>query len=1004
MSTSYPASLKARHARVLRVLAAALASTGVLFIVPLAFVIPGELVRYLVIGGGLTVVGAITFGLAHFGFVRLAALSQIVFINGIATYSMALSDGVSSPAFMSYLIGIFIAGYFFGYRGGLLMALAAFTAGGVLAYLASLDLIPHRPPINPYFAWMNRAPFLVIVVALQWAFSYTSSETEHEKDEERRQRHSAELERNQLRQRLDQIIRDAEIGTWQMNIQTGEAVWSEKVEQMFGFAKGTFDGRFETFLKTIHPDDVHLVQNSIKAMLDKKRSAETIQYRILRPDGLMSWISGSAAFYPGADGEGDIIAGVVMDVTIRQTSIEALPKSEERYRAVVNSLNEGIVIYDSSGSIVAANDAAERILGLSRDQIIGRSPLDPGWQALRENREPFPAEEQPGAVTVRSGMPLRDVIMGVRKGDGTVIWLSVNSQPLYRRPGATVVSFTDISDARSSAAHARKQENRFREIFEKAPGFIMLLDNVGRIRLINRVPAGHNRDHFIGQTILDFMPLESQAVARDALNRVISTGEIVSFDHVAVGEPGRLEWYSSHMFPLNEEDGEKGLVLMSYNISERKRMEAELDYLAFHDSLTGLANRDHFVREISRLNPAKDKGYLFFIDLDNFKTINDSLGHSMGDSFLVAFSGRLHGLAPDPGLVVRLGGDEFLIYVRDMSSITQAERFVQQLVDGFQRPFALRDIELYVTLSIGISRYPDHGASAGDLLKSADAAMYKAKEKGRNTWMFFSSNMTKEIEDRLQIDIMLRRALSVRQMEVYYQPQVEMRTGKLVGVEALIRWAHPERGFIAPALFIPYAEHTGMILQLGSWVMEKVISQLWAWEEAGLNLPSASINVSARQLNRDLVHLLSSLLAKYPVDPNRIELELTETAIMVDHDATRPLLEELRALGIRLAIDDFGTGYSSLSYLQQLPISCLKIDRSFIRDISHDQSRAELVCTILAISKQMNLEVIAEGIEEKPQADFLIQAGCRLGQGFLYAKPMTALDLEAMWLRRSPQP
>ncbi len=1004
MSTSYSASLKARHARVIRVLSTSLGVAGTVVLLPLAFFIPAEQVRYLVIGLGLAVSMSATLVLVRLDHVRSAAVFWIFALCGVATFSMVRSDGVSSPAFMAYLIGVLVAGYFFGYRGGLIMAASAFAAGGVLAYLAAVDVIPHRPPMSPFFAWMSRAPFLVIVVALQWAISLASSQTEHEKDEERRQRHSAEMERNQLRQRLDQIIRDAEIGTWQLNIRTGEAIWSEKVEQMFGFATGSFDGKFETFLSTIHPDDVHLVQNSIKAMIEKKRTAENVQYRIKRPDGLVSWISGSAAVYPGEDGEVEILAGVVMDVTIRQTSIEALQKSEERYRAVVNSLSEGIVIYDSIGSIVACNDAAERILGLSRDQIIGRTPLDPGWQALRENGELFPADEQPGSVTVRSGMPLRDVIMGVRKTDDALTWISVNSQPLYRRPGASVVSFTDISDARQSAARARKQENRFREIFEKAPGFIMLLDNIGRIRLINRVPPGHNRDHFVGQTILDFMPLESQAVARDALNRVISTGEIVSFDHVAVGEPGRLEWYSSHMFPLNEEDGEKGLVIMSYNISERKRMEAELDYLAFHDSLTGLANRDHFVREISRLNPAKDTGYLFFIDLDNFKTINDSLGHSMGDSFLVAFSGRLHGLAPDPGLVVRLGGDEFLIYVRDMKSVTHAERFVQQLVDGFQRPFALRDIELYVTLSIGISRYPEHGTSAGDLLKSADAAMYKAKEKGRNTWTFFSANMTKEIEDRLQIDIMLRRALSVRQMEVYYQPQVEMKSGKLVGVEALIRWAHPERGFIAPALFIPYAEHTGMILQLGSWVMEKVISQLWEWEEAGLNLPSASINVSARQLNRDLVHLLSSLLAKYPVNPDRIELELTETAIMVDHDATRPLLEELRALGIRLAIDDFGTGYSSLSYLQQLPISCLKIDRSFIRDIERDQSRADLVRTILAISKQMNLEVIAEGIEETSQADFLIQAGCIVGQGFLYAKPMTAVDLEALWLRRPPQP
>ncbi|MEW9672240.1 EAL domain-containing protein [Ammoniphilus sp. 3BR4] len=436
----------------------------------------------------------------------------------------------------------------------------------------------------------------------------------------------------------------------------------------------------------------------------------------------------------------------------------------------------------------------------------------------------------------------------------------------------------------------------------------------------------------------------------------------------------------------------EGINTMSQNLESYTN---QIRFQADHDSLTNLPNRRSFSANlkdsIEQASQKKNTVALMFLDLDRFKSINDVFGHTMGDQLLVAVADRMQN---DLGKVYRIGGDEFTIILTDTNK-KEAEIVAKQVLALLTQPFHLDGQELYISTSIGISMYPFDGENAETLIKNADISMYRAKEKGKNTYQFSNSDMDQILLKRTILERDLRKALEKNELQLYYQPKIDLGTGRITGVEALLRWFHSKYGLVSPAEFIPLAEETGLITSIGEWALRTACQQNKLWQNQGYPLMSVAVNLSARQFQKqDLVDVIVGALEKTGLEPQYLELEITETVAMSHADFVIEKLNSLKSLGIRLSIDDFGTGYSSLSYLKKFPIDTLKVDRSFIKDISNDSDSKTIVTAIIAMAHHLNLNVVAEGVEKEEHFFFLQQHGCNEIQGYLISKPLSVGDFE----------
>jgi diguanylate cyclase (GGDEF)-like protein/PAS domain S-box-containing protein len=438
------------------------------------------------------------------------------------------------------------------------------------------------------------------------------------------------------------------------------------------------------------------------------------------------------------------------------------------------------------------------------------------------------------------------------------------------------------------------------------------------------------------------------------------------------------------------------------DISQLKRSEAQLDHLAHHDPLTGLPNRlllqSRLEHALERAERHKQRVAVLYIDLDRFKNINDSLGHPVGDELLQALSLRMSERLREDDTLGRLGGDEFLLILEDLDRSEYVAGVAQNLIHLLERAFQLPSgHEVYVGASIGISLFPDDGRTVTELIQHADVAMYQAKESGRNTYSFYTPSLTRAANERLEMEANMRRGLAQDEFVLHYQPQLDMKSGEIIGCEALVRWNSPEEGLIAPARFIPLAEETGLIVPLGDWVLQTACAQARAWLDAGYPTLVMAVNLSVRQLQqRDIVQKIALALTQTGLPPNQLKLELTESMIMLQGEQANDLLQAVKALGVSLSIDDFGTGYSSLAYLKRFPIDEVKIDQSFVRDIPQDASDMEIASAIIGMAHGLHLKVMAEGVETEAQLKFLAGQGCHAYQGFLFSKPIPADAFERL--------
>jgi diguanylate cyclase (GGDEF)-like protein/PAS domain S-box-containing protein len=444
------------------------------------------------------------------------------------------------------------------------------------------------------------------------------------------------------------------------------------------------------------------------------------------------------------------------------------------------------------------------------------------------------------------------------------------------------------------------------------------------------------------------------------------------------------------------------------DISERKQAEEQIRFLAYYDGLSKLPNRMLFMEKLSlALETARRQSHthaILFLDLDRFKRINDTLGHSVGDRLLQGVAERLRkclrssdtlarGGEPQSAAdtVARLGGDEFIVSISDLNRGEDAAKVARRILDSLSEPFRLDEHEVVITASIGISVFPADGTDVETLLKNADTAMYHAKDSGRNAFQFYSGSMNAAAFQRLALENSLRKAIEREELMLYYQPQIDIDTGRIVGAEALIRWRHPDLGLVSPGDFIPLAEETGLILPIGRWVLLSACSQGKSWQEAGYGPLQIAVNLSGRQFRQQhIVQTVEEAIRETGFDPRRLEIEITESILMRSAEETVQTLRELKAMGLRVSVDDFGTGYSSLNYLTRFPIDALKIDQSFVRDIAADPGDAAITAAIIAMARGLKLDVVAEGVETQDQLTYLRQRGCRLMQGYLFSRPVPA--------------
>ena len=547
-------------------------------------------------------------------------------------------------------------------------------------------------------------------------------------------------------------------------------------------------------------------------------------------------------------------------------------------------------------------------------------------------------------------------------------------------------------------------EARFRALVQNSFDIITIHD-AGGVTVYESPAAsrllGYPSGMLIGKTPFETLHPKDVARARIAFSallngEVLTSPLILRFRH-ADGSWIYLEALGNNLL---DHPGIRGIVLTSRDITERKRAEERVRYLANYDALTGLPNRflmqERLAQIIAHASRNRLRVALVHVDLDRFKEVNETWGSYAGDALLKQAADRIRQATQEAETVARVGGDEFTLVYPNITSLQALSTTALLILGELARPFASDGQEVFVSASVGISLYPDDAANVNELIKHAGAAMSSAKQLARNSFQFYTSGLNQEAQDRMLIQTGLRTAIARGEMSLVFQPKIDLSTRRLFGAEALLRWTHPKLGSIAPSRFVPIAEEAGLIGQIGEWVFQTACRQIREWQDAGHHIRVA-VNVSCRQFqDYDLAELVTKILGSTGAKATNLEIELTESAVMRDAESSIVALEKLAAVGVRIAIDDFGTGYSSLSYLKRLPLDYLKIDQSFVRDITSDPNDAAIVRAIITLARSLGIKVIAEGVENEAQLAFLNAYGCQYAQGFLFGRPLTALQLARM--------
>ncbi len=887
---------------------------------------------------------------------------------------------------------------------------------------------------------------LLTILAAQFARIYENGNlystvqrhaAELQKEIVERKRAAAELRQSEERFRqMAENIRDV---FFLINLDGSRVHYvSPAYEEVWGRSCESLHAQPGTWADSIHPDDRDY---ALAKFTEGMSTGFDYEHRITRPDGVVRWIR--VRGFPILDEAGQAYrtAGVAADITERRQVEQRLLESETKYRQLIEQAPDGIFLSDMEGNYLLVNSRGCELLGYAEHEVVGMNAKE---TYLEEEREIHTARLE----QIRTGQMLRFERM-VKRKDGSTFPAEISLKMLDN--GTLQAIFHDITTRRnqeqkiarlsriqavlSGINQAIVRIHHGPELFNEAcriavehGGFKMAwigLVDKGTLRVKPEAWAGHNAGFLenVARLALDEGAFEGQEVVGVLRSKVPTvTNDFATNPHIVPKkEPLERDYRSGVVLPLIVGEEAVGLVSLyateveffddeemkllkelASDISfamEYMEKDERLNYLAYRDALTGVANRSLLQDRLSQALHFSERWDLqvavLVVDLDHFKFVNDALGHSAGDELLKVAAGRMMACVRDADTVARIGGDEFVLVLATVDNEeNSAGRVAQRILEAFAQPVTLANRELFVTCSIGIALYPRDGVDAETLVKNADAAMYRAKEQGRNNCQFYTPEASARAQERLSLEGRLRRALERDEFRLHYQPLVDLRTGQVTGLEALIRWQEPELGMVSPVRFIRVAEETGLILPIGEWVLRTACAQNKAWQDQGLARVRVAVNLSAHQFHqKDLARQIKGVLSTTGLDPSYLEVELTESMLMQNVEEAISIMLELRAIGAHISLDDFGTGYSSLSYLKRFPIDTVKVDKSFVREITVDADSAAIADAIIAMGHSLRLTVLAEGVETEEQLAFLGARGCNRMQGYLFSKPLPPEEL-----------
>ena len=702
-------------------------------------------------------------------------------------------------------------------------------------------------------------------------------------------------------------------------------------------------------------------------------------------------------------------------------SADRLRQLELRYRGIIDRLPAVLYVdaVDANLPMIDVSPSVEDLLGIPREEFLSR-PFAWADTIHPDDLAAVLAEDERCA---RTGEPFRMEFRVVHP-DGKVVWVRDDAVQIQDESGEPVHwlgLMLDVTELIEAQAELLQAKTKYGALVEQIPAIVYVDvadDNMSTTYVSPQIEAilGYTAQEYIDDPQLweRMLHPDDRENAKATYLRGRESGEPFVFEYRLLARDGRTVWFRDSAIVLTDSLGRaehiQGVML---DITERKHAEERIAFLAYHDKLTGLPNRTMF-DELLGLALARAKRHelgvvVVTVDIDDFKLVNDSLGHEAGDAILVQFAHRLSDATRETDLVARPGGDEFLLLLADLdpepashgaqeSVSIAAESVALRIQESLRTPFTVGDTELYVTASLGISSFPDDAVDAATLLKNAETAMFRSKRSGPGGYVLHAKDDAESIV-RLSLSTRLRRAVEQEQWMLHYQPLIDLRTAEMTGVEALIRWPEPNGGLVPPGDFIPLAEEMGLIEAIGGWVIDEVCRQGRAWREAGLDL-DMSFNLSPRQLYQDdIVDRIVDPILSSGMDPSRVTIEITESTAMTNPDRTLGILHELHARGLRLAIDDFGTGYSSLARLRYMPVHILKIDRSFVRELDRDEQNASMVSAMVGLASNLGMIPLAEGIETQQEWQALMERGCEHGQGFFFSRPVPADEILAIHRR-----
>ncbi|RDE24433.1 EAL domain-containing protein [Motiliproteus coralliicola] len=688
-----------------------------------------------------------------------------------------------------------------------------------------------------------------------------------------------------------------------------------------------------------------------------------------------------------------------------RSDISASKRAEADSRKLSRVLKQSpasVVITDTQGVIEYVNPWFERVSGYSAAEAIGQnSSFLKSGNLSRQDYETM-------WTRLKAGREWRGMFHNRHK-DGSTYWESASISPLRDEHGK-ITSFIAVKEDITAQKLAEDQLRMNAAVFDTTAEGIMVTDAENRIKTVN--PAftritGYGLDDVLGKSPQLLKSGRHEPAFYEQLWNSVRQQGHWSGEIWNKRKDGTLfpEWLSISAIKGANGDIEEYVAVFT-DITQHKENEEQIRYQANYDALTGLPNRtllsDRLKQAIASAKREQWMLGILFLDLDHFKVVNDTFGHAVGDELLQLVAARIKACLRESDTIARFGGDEFVILLQDIAETDSVAQVATYIIDQITRGFSLNGREISIGASIGITIYPDDAANADTLLQNADMAMYQAKERGRSTYQFFTLSMQQKTLDRRQLELELRHAIKNGELEIYYQPVVNPSLNQTISVEALLRWNHPKRGQVSPATFIPIAEDSGQIGEIGRWVLSNACRQLKVWQDAGFSNLKLAVNLSSRQRELGLEAAdLQQVIDQAGIKPESLTLEITESLLIRDTEEALVWLSSLKALGVKLSVDDFGTGYSSLSYLKRFPVDALKIDRSFVSDLPEDLEDATLVKTIVAMAQNLNLSLVAEGVETQQQAEFLVNNSCRNLQGFYYARPMPAAEV-GTWLSKPP--